>query len=74
VRSLGNPHSAAGLARIALQHGLITDETAQAVQGLTVLRNLTAHGRENDLTVERALDYQRWSMPSCSRSRGVPRV
>ncbi|MGL5823525.1 MAG: hypothetical protein ACRCYU_01490 [Nocardioides sp.] len=46
------------LARMALNHGLIQPETARAIEGAAVLRNLTAHGREADrLDESRALDY-----------------
>jgi hypothetical protein len=47
----------AGLARKALELGLITPETANAIQGITVLRNLAAHGRAREVTADRALDY-----------------
>lgn len=47
----------AGLARLAAQRGLITDETARAIEGLAVLRNLAAHGRAGDITSDRAIDY-----------------
>lgn len=45
------------LLRLALDHGVITPEAAKAVEGITVMRNLTAHGRANEVTVERARDY-----------------
>jgi hypothetical protein len=45
------------LLRLALEHGVITPETAKAVEGITVMRNLTAHGRANEVTGERARDY-----------------
>lgn len=48
----------AGLARAALKRGLITEETARAVEGLSVLRNLTAHGeRVEDVSPGRARDF-----------------
>ena len=37
---------AAGLARLARERGLISAETQRAIDGVSVLRNLTAHGRE----------------------------
>lgn len=45
------------LARLARDHELISDETLTAVEGLTVLRNLAAHGANEDIGVERARDY-----------------
>jgi hypothetical protein len=36
--------------RAALKRGLITDETARAVEGLSILRNLAAHGRAGEVT------------------------
>lgn len=45
------------LARKALDHGLITPEAANAVEGVTTLRNLAAHGRQEDISVNRAIDY-----------------
>jgi hypothetical protein len=34
-----------------------TPKTAQAVEGLAVLRNMAAHGRSNDVSAARAKDY-----------------
>jgi hypothetical protein len=48
---------AAGLGREAARRGIITEETARAVEGLTVLRNLAAHGRAGEVSVERAMEY-----------------
>lgn len=45
------------LARLAHQHGLITSQSLDAVEGLAVLRNLAAHSREDDIPAERARDY-----------------
>jgi hypothetical protein len=45
------------LLRLALDQGAITPETAKAVEGITVMRNLAAHGRANEVTAERAQDY-----------------
>jgi hypothetical protein len=42
---------------IALEHGLITPETLNAVEGITVMRNLAAHGQASEVTLERAQDY-----------------
>jgi hypothetical protein len=44
------------LARLARQHDLISDETLAAVEGLSVLRDLTAH-TGGDIGVDRARDY-----------------
>lgn len=49
--------SAMALAHHAADKGLLTPETVNALEGLTVLRNLAAHGRGDDLSVDRALDY-----------------
>lgn len=48
---------ASGLARLGVQHGVVNEETMRAVEGLSVLRNLAAHGRAGEVTVERAVDY-----------------
>ena len=48
---------ASGLARLGVQRGAVTEETLRAVEGLSVLRNLAAHGRAGDVTTERAIDY-----------------
>lgn len=59
--SANEPSSSAvgglALARLAHRHGLITDQTLSAIDGLTVLRNLAAHGAGGDVTVERARDF-----------------
>ena len=47
----------ARLTSTALAKGLITPETARAIEGITVMRNLAAHGRANEVTPERARDY-----------------
>jgi hypothetical protein len=44
------------LARLARERGLISDETLAAIDGMSVLRNLVAHSRD-DIGVDRALDY-----------------
>lgn len=49
---------AATLADMAASAGLVTPETVQAVRGLAALRNLAAHGRdEQDVTPARAREY-----------------
>ena len=45
------------LLRLALDHGIITPETFNAVDGITIMRNLAAHGQPNEVTPERARDY-----------------
>jgi hypothetical protein len=45
------------LLRIAIDHGLISPETVNALEGITVMRNLAAHGQASDVTPERAQDY-----------------
>lgn len=45
-----------GLAKLARQHDLISDETLAAIEGLSVLRDLTAHSG-GDIGVDRARDY-----------------
>jgi len=46
------------LARLAQREGVITELTANAIDGLAVLRNLAAHGQApSDLNTARALDY-----------------
>ena len=44
------------LARLARERGLISDETLAAIEGMSVLRNLVAHSRD-DIGADRALDY-----------------
>lgn len=48
---------AAGLARSAVKRGLVTEETARAVEGISILRNLAAHGHAEEVSQERAMDY-----------------
>jgi hypothetical protein len=45
------------LARVAAQTGRISAETVRAVEGIAVLRNLSAHGGAREVTTEQALDY-----------------
>lgn len=49
--------SAMQLARRAQEAGLVQPETVRAIEGIAVLRNLAAHGREAELDEPRALDY-----------------
>jgi hypothetical protein len=53
---LDRPAGAAALAQFAEQRGLITHETRDAVEGLSVLRNLAVHGRTS-VDSGRALDF-----------------
>lgn len=55
-----DPDQTLGIRRLvdeARVRNLVTDEMARAVDGVTVLRNLAAHGHARDLSSERALDY-----------------
>jgi hypothetical protein len=45
------------LALMAVQQGQISPETAKAIEGLDVLRNLAAHGREEELSSKRAHEF-----------------
>jgi hypothetical protein len=45
------------LADLAREKGLITAETHDAVQGLSVLRNLAVHGGEKDISSQRAHEF-----------------
>lgn len=46
-----------GLASRAVQTHVILPATLESVQGLAVLRNLTAHGTAGDVTPDKARDY-----------------
>lgn len=48
---------APALAQTAHRGGRIRHETVQAVEGVSVLRNLVAHGHAGEVTIERAKDY-----------------
>lgn len=45
------------LAELVAQHGLIGPEAVRAIEGMTVLRNLAAHGGARDLSSDRAREY-----------------
>ena len=49
--------SGAALGRLAREHNVISDATLQAIEGLAVLRNLSAHGRIDEVDREKALDF-----------------
>lgn len=51
------PMSARQLAAVAEERGVISRQTADAIQGATVLRNLTAHGPEGEIDERKALDF-----------------
>jgi hypothetical protein len=62
LHSAGDSKASEGLSGMALaralaEKGLVTPETVNALDGLTVLRNLVAHGRTDEVTEERARDY-----------------
>jgi hypothetical protein len=48
---------APALARVVHNAGRLSEQTVQAVEGVSVLRNLVAHGRAGDITRERAKEY-----------------
>jgi hypothetical protein len=52
-----NRASALRPARLLQQRDILPEETVRAIEGLTVLRNLSTHGRAGELTVERAVEY-----------------
>jgi hypothetical protein len=45
------------LARLAAQAGAISEESARAVEAISVLRNLIAHGAAREVTKEQAQEY-----------------
>lgn len=49
--------STVGIARLARAKELITEKSLQAIEGITVMRNLTAHGSSRGLTTEQAEEY-----------------
>lgn len=62
------------LARTAAERGLINAETLNAIEGLTVLRNLAAHGRAGELTPQRALEFAALSEAVLFAMRQVPKA
>jgi hypothetical protein len=48
---------AVGLARLAQRQGLLTPETVKAVEGISVMRNLAAHGSAREITPHQAVEY-----------------
>lgn len=66
LRSLLKKHGVSGfdeswnvrqLADAALEQGLIASETKDAIEGLSVMRNLAAHGEQRDLSPQRAHEF-----------------
>jgi hypothetical protein len=54
----GRTFGTEGLARLANEHGLISDQTLAAIEGMSVLRNLMAHSRgAGEIGVDRAREY-----------------
>jgi hypothetical protein len=51
------PAGLGALSRFAHKYNVISAETARAIEGLAVLRNMAVHGRAADTTAGRALDY-----------------
>lgn len=45
------------LAQLAMRHELISPATVRAVEGISVLRNLAAHGGAREVTPDRAAEY-----------------
>lgn len=45
------------LADASLERGLISAETHDAIQGLSILRNLAAHGDQDDVSPQRAHEF-----------------
>jgi hypothetical protein len=64
------------LARLALEHRRIPPETANAVEAISVLRNLAAHGGSGEITPDRAREFLsmadavRFAIEQAGRSRG----
>lgn len=54
---VGENRSLGTLASVAFKSGLVGESTLQAILGLRVLRNLAAHGTDEDLDVTRALEF-----------------
>ena len=57
VEKLDRPWSVRRLAEIARERGLMTAETKDAIDGLSVMRNLAAHGGQEDISPERAHEF-----------------
>jgi len=57
VEDFDQPWSVRRLAEIALERQLITSETKDAIEGLSVMRNLAVHGGQEDLSPQRAHEF-----------------
>jgi hypothetical protein len=57
VKALDDPWSVRHVAEVARDKGVITTETYDAIEGLSVLRNLAAHGGEKDISRQRAQEF-----------------
>lgn len=57
IEALDRPWSVRRLAEVAREHGLITAETQDAIEGLSVMRNLAAHGGQEDISPQRAHEF-----------------
>jgi hypothetical protein len=57
VENLDRPWSVRRLAEVAAEKGLITTETKDAIEGLSVMRNLAAHGGQEDISPQRAHEF-----------------
>jgi hypothetical protein len=57
AKDLDRPWSVRHLAEVALEQKLISPETKDAIEGLSVMRNLAAHGGQKDLSSQRAHEF-----------------
>lgn len=57
VANFDRPWNVRKLAEMAREKDLITAETEDAVEGLSVMRNLAAHGGQEDLSPQRAREF-----------------
>lgn len=57
VGDLDRPWSVRRLAEVAQEQRLISPETKDAIDGLSVMRNLAAHGGQKDLSPQRAHEF-----------------
>lgn len=57
AEDLDRPWNVRQLAEIAHEQGLITSETKDAIEGLSVMRNLAVHGGQSDISPQRAREF-----------------